>query len=94
MKIFFNRLCNKINKKKKSKIILTQNQIHEIIEMAKEELEVRRIANVVNIMMDDYEYICEYIENLHYIIDKLSLEINNLEKCLVYENIKIHKTYL
>ena len=95
--MFLNKLWNKLwsksKKKRKSKIRLSENQVQQIIEMAKDELEVRRISNVVNIMLNDYDDICLYIEDLHNIIDKLWIETNNLETCLIYENIKRYKSY-
>ena len=91
----FNRLWNKIIiKKKKSKIRLSENQIQQIIEMSKDELELRRISNIIYTMLNEYEDIRVYIEDLHNIIDKLWLETTKLEYCLIIENIRTCKSYL
>ena len=77
--------------KKKKKVRLSENQINEIIEIANEEREFRRIIKIVYDMVNKYDGICDYIGDLHNMIDKLLLEINYLENSLVHENIQRQK---
>ena len=79
--IFLYRLWSKRKYKKKSKIRRSEKQIQQIIDMAKQELEVRRISNIIDVMTIEYYNINLYIESLWF-------ETITLEKFLINENIK------